>query len=285
MVATATQQSGDESSAMSSDGEESVCFHVLLRATVDGVVKKGKVTFSRFPKTGAEFKREVERQYHVPVCVQMLSFHTSAICDNTRLKSLKVQEGDTIEISYPAEAEIEYFTMLLNTLTRIISSLKQTLPQLLDGAEITGEMHNHLLPDCDAFSQDSSHIEYFSVFPMGTPNANQLYFIHNNGLTLLVEMYELLHLLSWHQLPLEVQELEYACLKVMWNFSATLGIRRLLMARGVLQCTFHSLMRVKVEPTKHIAIGQPLADLFGSVRYSTYVLAETIYAAIVAIGK
>ena len=267
-------------------GEENgLYFHLLLKSTVEDTVKKGKITFSCYPKTGLQFKREVESQYKVPVCVQALSFQTNRICDSTRLRALKIQEGDTIEVLYTAEAEIEYLSSFINTLTRIVSLLRTILPELLDGAEITSDMHDLLLNDCYAFSQDPSHIDYFSVFPMGSPNANQLYFIHNGGLSLLLDMYELLHLLPWHQLPIEVQELEYASIRIIWNFSATLGIRRLLMHRGVLERIFLSLLRAKVEPFKQVAIKETLADPFGTPRYSTYVLAETIYAAIVAIGK
>lgn len=48
---------------------------------------------------------------------------------------------------------------------------------------------------------------------------------------------------------------------------------------------FQSLMRTKVKPYNPIRILDPLKDSYAVLERSTYMLAETVYAAIVVIGK
>ena len=48
---------------------------------------------------------------------------------------------------------------------------------------------------------------------------------------------------------------------------------------------FHSLLRIKVVPHSPVSIANSLKDPFASLERSTYVLAETIYASVVVIGK
>ena len=48
---------------------------------------------------------------------------------------------------------------------------------------------------------------------------------------------------------------------------------------------FQSLMRTKLEPYKSVKVLDPLRDPYASLERSTYMLAETIYAAIVVVGK
>lgn len=48
---------------------------------------------------------------------------------------------------------------------------------------------------------------------------------------------------------------------------------------------FQSLMRTRIEPYHSVRVLDPLRDSYASLERSTYMLAETIYAAIVVIGK
>ena len=264
---------------------EDCCFILVLKSTHNGERKERNLTLSKYPKTGLVLKQHIESHYNIPVCVQSLYFHSQLIQNYTRLKSFCIQDGDTIQVKYTTEANIEYFSDLIDTLTHIHAMLQFVITELESGTRITPEMHEHLQTHCLSFTGDCVPLRYFSVFPTGNPNANQLYFLNRGGLTLLIQIYEMVHQLPWHKLPGEIQDLEYSCLQIIWNFSATLGIRQLILRDGVMDQVFKSLMRTKIIPYEPIQILEPLSDKYLSFNRSVYMLAETIYASIVVVGK
>ena len=220
----------EEDSSSSSDNEQMSCqFHVILKSQKNGEKRNKLITLSRYPKTGIELMKQLEVQFHVPVCVQDLYFYTTQIHTETKLKKLRVQHGDTLHLEYPSEADIDYFSSLIGTLARIMCVLHDVVDKISHGLPITQEMHQLLQVDCISFTGDCIPLRYFSVYPTGTPNSNQLYFINSSGLSALLVVYELIHQLPWHKLPWELQELEFSCLQIIWNFSATLGVRQLIL--------------------------------------------------------
>jgi hypothetical protein len=276
-----TEDSDSESASYSTP----CALRVVLISELTGERQEKEVTIDHYPKTGIALKRQLEAKFKIPVCVQKILFFNMIINNGTVLKKLRLRSGDTIIIEYSAQVDIEYFSNLIEILSRISSVLRTVVTQLLNGADITYNMHEMLESDCMSFTGDQIPLQFFSVFPTGTPNANQLYFIHNKGLDLLLNIYQLIHQLPWHELPCELQELEYSCLQILWNFSATLGIRHLILQKGIMSEIFQSILRTKVIPFKPVCILAPLKDPFASTERSTYVLAETVYASIVIIGN
>ena len=168
---------------------------------------------------------------------------------------------------------------------RINHILRDVVPALVSGAPITNTMHQRLQTDCGAFTSDCVPLRYFSVFPTGTPNANQLYFLSLGGLDLLVNIYKLIHQLPWHKLPQELQDLEYACLQIIWNFSATLGVRQMIVDNGIMEMVFKTMNRGEIAPNEYLKISEPLLDKFLPLHRSVSTLAEAVYASIVVTGK
>ena len=97
------------------------------------------------------------------------------------------------------------------------------------GFPITHKMHHLLYLDCVPFTSDCIPLRYFSVYPTGTPNSNQLYFINSGGLRALLVVYKLIHQLLWNKLAWELLELEFSCLEIIWNFSVTLNVHQLIL--------------------------------------------------------
>ena len=203
--------------------------HIILKSTQTTDKRSEEISLPCYPRRGLDLKKHIESQYHIPACVQEIKFYGVDIEDSTILRNLRLQHGDTLHVQYSISVDIKYFLRLISTLTRINQVLELVIPQLLEGKDITDEMHDLIEGDCLAFTGDSIPLKYFSVYPTGIPNANQLYFIHNNGLQLLLDLYKNMHRLPWHGLPIELQQLEFSCLQIIWNFSATLGIRQLIL--------------------------------------------------------
>ena len=261
------------------------CLNVILKSSRDCDTKQRPLVVPGYPLTGMALKRHIQKKFNIPMCIQTLSFSSQVVQDCTSLRALYLQHGDTVQVDYMMDADIEYFSDLINTLIRIRTLLQAIVPDISSGASITYAMHQKLQTDCASFTSDCVPLRYFTVFPTGTPNANQLYFLDLGGLKVLLDIYKLVHKLPWHKLPGELQDLEYACLQIIWNFSATLGIRQLIVQDGVMELVFKTFNRTKIEPYNQIKISEPLLDVFLSVHHSVSMLAEAVYASLVVIGK
>ena len=182
----------------------------------------------------------------------------------------------------------------------MLAILHVVIAELESGADITEEMHDKIEPDCMEFALGCASTQHLFFSKTGTPNANHLYFIHNNGLHLLLQFYKLIHKLSFHCLPFELQELELECIQIISLLSVTLGIRYLILQviylcaycsvyiinkEGVMEEVFHSLLHFKVIPHKPISIVNVLKDPEALPERSAYVLSQIICFSIVVIGK
>ena len=285
-----TPESSDNCSDCSVATHPTQCrFQVFLHCTnATESVKERTVCLERYPSTGRALKLAIERQLSVPACVQTLRFNTQLIRNSTRLKRLRVQDGDTFILHYPAEADVDYLSDIIDTLTRILAVLRVAMDSLTQNKWIDGATHSDLARECDGFSPDNIFLlikSFSTVVLTGIPNANLLYFIDRGGLKLLLEIYSLLHCLQWHQLPYELQQLEYSCLQIIWKFSATLGIRRLVLRPDIINQVFQSLMRTSIHRNEQICLPGMLADTGVLPERSRYMLAEAMYAALVVVGK
>ena len=275
--------SADNSSVTSSSKQ--CCLHVRLCSMNATSSEEKTICLQNYPSRGKTIKLAIEKQLGIPVCVQVLSFNSQMISNDTLPSRMRMREGDTVVVSYPSEADISYLSDLIATLKRILSLVRTVTTSLRTFRFIGEPTHVKLSQECDSFNADNVPLTYFSVFPTGSPNSNQLYFIDKGGLKLLLQIYSTLHQLPWHELPYEMQQLEYSCLKIVWNFSATLGIRYLILQRNIIDQVFKSLMRTKIRRYHNVALPGELLDHFVSTRQSIYVLAETVYAAVVVTGK
>lgn len=268
---------------------------LLLRSSLAKESKERKLYCSTLPLlTGAGLKELVEREFKIPVCVQAVSFNSNIIQEDTKLSYLRIQEGDMIEIEYPREVDTLFYLELISKITKIFSSLRHAMPKIAaaGGVMVTDDIHDVMLQvnrDCKSIRSAIMNLikdrEHFVSYSTGMPGVDQLYFLHNGGLKVLVDLCKLLHMLPWHQLPMDAQQLERSSLSLICTLSLTLGTRYLLIQEGALQCVLKSLLRVKLEPLQYVSISEPLADPSGSERLSNWLLGDTIATAILVAGK
>ena len=270
--------------------DETSHLHILLQSSLTKETKERKLHYSTLPLTGANLRELIEREFKIPSCVQTLSFNSNIIQEGTKLEYLRVQEGDTIVVEYPYDIDTQFYLKLISKLVKIVSSLKCTIPKIAASGKVTEAIRDNIPRinnDCKSVRsailslKDKQLVNYSN----GMPRVDQLYFIHNGGLKVLVELYRLLHLLPWHQLPMGAQKLELSCLSFVCTLSVTIGTRYLLLQEGALQCVLKSLLRVKLKPLQSISVTEPLVDPSGSTRQSTWLLGETIATAILVAGK
>lgn len=260
-------------------------FRIVLHNTIREKMKQRVITTLGYPSCIETIMQAIEDQLSIPVCVQTLRYRSQLIHKTTSLNRLRVREEDTFDVYFPNKANLRYITDLISTLRRILSVMQAAVSSLSTSSWISSATKTSLKRECHDFITDNQPLKYFSVFPIGSPNSNQLYFIERGGLQLLLRIYSTLHCHPWHRLPFDMQRLEYACLKIFWNFSATLGIRQVILRQNIVDEVFRSLMRTKIERYGMITLPGELAETGVPVNQSLSMLAETVYSALVVTGK
>ena len=273
----------DNSSVTSSSKQ--CCLQVRLCSMNTNSSKEKMIYLQNYPSRGKNIKLAIEKQLGIPACVQVLSFNSQVISDDTSPSRMRMREGDTVVVSYSSEANISHLSELIATLKKILSLVRTVTASLRIFRFIGESIHVRLSQECDSFNADNVPQTYFSRLLTGSPNSHHLYFIDKGGLKLLLQIYSTLHQLPWHELPYEMQQLEYSCLKILLDFSATLGIRYLILQRNIIDQVFKSLMRTKIRRYYYFALPGKLLDHYVSIRQSRYTLAETLHAAVAVIGK
>lgn len=261
-------------------------------SVVDGKVlvatTHAAVSFSSFPQTGLEMKQRFERELKVPVCVQTLSFGSTLIRDTQQLCRLRLRDMDQLVLEFPSPASIGVIDDVLRLMVEI-----QTLFDfiLVFFSELQPE--EALTPMVDSQVQtivDPATVEslvfLFSPASEPLPRTNRLYFIHNEGIKLTMQLHSQLVELPWRTLTIEMQYLEHALLRILWDLSSTLGVRYLLLDFPILEQASKSLLRVEIRPCEWLKapLGQVAA---GHANEDTqkYILGETMYKAMGVMTK
>ena len=167
----------------------------------------------------------------------------------------------------------------------MVPFLESIQPELSKGA-LTTELDILVRRSVKALKVESLASKYFWPCSTERANANRLLFVSNNGLELMHQLHVALLRQPWKNTPLELQYLEHAILRTLWNITATFSIRTLVLRRPTLDAVAQSLLRVKVEHDATIVAPHKLPAGRMALRGElNRVLSEVVYKAIGTICK
>ena len=252
--------------------EEAFNFNVQLHCTNTNLIEKGEIKLeSPVPphaKNILDVKKQVEKQFSIPVCVQTVSYNGHTLKSNIKLSDLRVRNGDTFCVMYCAKGDC---ADLMNTITwlRQLSSAMASGgsdADLIDIAEIG--IQQELL--------ENLH-EFFTLYddPFSRTYVNKLFFADNGGVSVILKVYEFLLQKTWNQMEEQLKYLECFIIGALWWFADTLPLCRILIQHNIIQMVTKSLLRVRLEE------GRRIEDLDASRdQYQEDFLTETIYKCI-----
>ena len=220
-------------------------FSVQLHCTKTGLVDKGEFKLESPPEDVLEVKKQVERQFSIPVCVQTVSFNGEPLKDNIKLSDLKVRNGDTFHVKYLAEGDC---ADLMNTITWL---------RQLSCAMASGSSDADLIDVAEIGIQQDLLInleEFFSLYndPTSRTYVNKLFFADNDGVSVILKVYDFLLQKTWNKLDERLKYLECFIIGSLWWFADTLPLCRLLIQHNVIQMVTKSLLRVRLEEGRSI---------------------------------
>ena len=92
-------------------------YRVKLHCTKTNLTEKGEIKLESLPpiQNILDVKKQVEKQFSIPVCVQTVSYTTGHSLNNDiKLSDLKARNGDTFHVKYLARGNCND---LMNTIT------------------------------------------------------------------------------------------------------------------------------------------------------------------------
>ena len=223
------------------------------------------------PRNILEVKKQVERQFSIPRCVQVISYNGQAIEADTELSALRFRDGDSFHVEYLAKGDC---SDLLGT----ISWLEQ-----LSNAISTGSSDLNEVIQTGMQQESIENLRaYFSPWddPVLKTYVNKLHFVDNGGIEMILKVYEFLLQRPWNQLGIDLKYLECWVIKSLWDFTETFPLRRLLVKHNIIHMLTQSLLRVRLEEGRKIRD----YDTSGS-QYQQSLLVEAIFGSTGVLAK
>ena len=242
--------------------------------------REKKLKLMKYPETSRHLKLVIEDELQVPVYQQKLLFHSQLLPNNQCLRGLYLRNGDDVTVEYTTLADVR-------DIADIIQHMNSTIDFLMHCEDWLEDFSFDLEKNCKLLIKPE-HLEslvttYFYLSDVEKSAANRLYFVHNKGLDLAVDLHRVLSSLSWNSIPPQLQHMEHAVLRLIWDLSSTIGVRCLLLQKtNLIQQLCQSILRQEIIPYQFVRA-------HGNQKVTTtdmdHVLAETMYKGIGVLAK
>ena len=221
--------------------DERVTFGVILHCSKTGLSSHKQMYFTSAPALVGDIKREVERQYNIPVCVQVLTYDVQNLKDDLDLSFVGVRMGDTFHITYLSEGDCKEIVDIIGWMELILAAFGGEQPTVSTGISV--EFDDLLTNGIQLELIENLAFEYFFPWLDERKYVNKLHFVYNGGIDIIVEVYTAVLTQPWEECLFKLKYIEYGILRVFWNLSETFPLRRLIVTHGGLKMCMRSLLR------------------------------------------
>ena len=246
-------------------------FNVQLHCTKTNLTEKGEITLELPPQDILDVKKQVEKQFSIPACVQAVSYNGHTLKNDIKLSALRVRGGDTFCVKYLAKGNCADLKHIISWLGQLSNAMAGENSDLNDIVE-TGIQESllEMLP------------ELFSPWddPTSRTYVNKLFLIDNGGIGVILKVYEFLLQKEWKQMDENFKYLECYIIVSLWSFAETFPLRRLLIQHNIIRMLTQSLLRVRLEEGRRIYE----YDTSGN-QYEEYYLEETLCGSVGVFAK
>lgn len=228
-------------------------------------------------KTVPELKQGIEDEFGIPTCCQSVYLENTQLGDQHSLQFYRVRDGDTLHVHYNSEADVDDILDIVGSLCSMVTYIEGIQPILSHGKPsqfLTKSIPENIF----AAKVESLAVQYFYPCSTERANANRLLFVQRGGLDIMHKVHELLLLQPWKNVPIEMQYLEHAILRVLWNITASFLIRSLVLQRPTLKAIMKSFLRVEV-PKEGLVKAPENQFSFPSILELNRITSEVVYKA------
>ena len=221
------------------DQQSQTKFRVVLHCTKSNQSETKDIWFESFPINTLEINERIQKQFSIPVCVQILSFEGCTLKGSNSLSALRARDGDIFRVEYLAKGDCSVLTNIISWLGQLSRAMTSKSSDLNDIIKVG--MQQRLLEKLrSCFSPWSD--------PTSKTYVNKLYFL-DSGFEIILKVYEFLLQTQRNHL---FRYLETWIIRSLWSFAQTAPLRRLMIRHNVTQMLTQSLLQVRLEEGREI---------------------------------
>ena len=255
--------------------------NLVLHCADTGEVEHATITFGSVPTVVLDIKKRIEKQHSIPVCIQALSCEGHALIDSDELSMLRTREGDTLHVKYLAKGHCTEINRTIRWMRFLLAALEyEDTAQYSNDVPLVSDLWEVITIMLQEEMIENLAFKYFFPWLEPAKYVNKLHFVYNDGVPVMMKVYELLLRIPWKDNILRLKYIEYAILRVLWNITETFPLRRLVIRhKGIQMCT-QSMLRARLDEGKRVEELEPL-----STPTEQSILVETIAAGLGALCK
>ena len=225
--------------------------NLLLHCSSEDRRRSNVLEFRKQPQTVAQVKARIQEELHIPTCCQEVRFETALLRDGEVLHSYRIRNGDSLEVWYSSEADVEELATIIASMKRMIAfvqSIQAELSQNISTAHLLARINQGI-----SVEKVQALVEkYFYCKPLVRSKANKLFFAHNDGIGSLHKLHLQLLEQPWCNTPLEMQHLEKFILLAFSDLTIDPEFRSLVVRFPVLEATIKSFLRVPIPSNANV---------------------------------
>ena len=210
------------------------------------MISKKSVVSRKVLETILDIKLLVKEQHNIPVSMQTLEYESHVFDDNTLLRSLGIQSGDTVHVKYSSEADCRAVEEMVVWLFEVVYYLMKECPSVDFGIDRRLESVITLGIKINF----TTTAQYFHSMLDTRCCANMHHFVQHKGLHVLMEVFALTQKVQWSKCLVKLKQVQLASLFMIQRF--TLHYSSLILECKGLECCITSLMHTHLE--KHCSI-------------------------------
>ena len=197
-------------------------------------------------ETILDIKLLVEEQHNIPASMQTLKYESHVFDDNTLLRSLGIQSGDTVHVTYSSEADCREVEEIVVWLLEVDYYLMKQCPSVDVGMD--RRLESVITQGIKSYF--TTTVKYFHSMLDTRCCANMHHFVQHRGLHVLMEVLALTQTVRWSKCHVKVKQVQLASLFMIQRF--TFHYSSLILECKGLECCITSLMHIHLE--KHCSI-------------------------------
>ena len=252
-------------------------FHIELFCSENNKIQHKTITFQEdqpLPITIHEVKSMIERDFNIPLCVQILSYEDQPMIEETTLQMACIRTGDTFRVTYSSEGDCKEIREIVTWLKLVKHFILEEDPTI-SNSRLSSNFEYLLTTGINEEVMENLAFIYLYPWLDARKYANKLFFVSCGGLKIMMDIYAALLKHPWNESIKKGQYLEYSILRVLWNLSETFELRRIILSHNdCLKLCTRSLLREKMVE------GVDVRHVHDSLKDDDMMLVDTIGAAL-----
>ena len=211
-------------------------YSVVLHCTKTNLSEVNNIHFESPPVNTLDIKEQIEKQFSIPVCVQVLAFEGCTLKGSTSLSALRIREGDTFRVDYLAKGDCSELMDSISWLEQLLKAVASN-SNLIDITKIR-KLRSFFSPRSD---------------PSSRTYVNKIHFVFNGGFKMIMKIYEFLLQKQWKKMKENFKYLEHLIIRLLWSLAHTYPLCHHMVQHNAIPMLTRSLLRIRLEEGKQIA--------------------------------